>query len=125
MFELLSKYYFNPAPSLYSLLNLFQDFQILLSLVEMSLTPAELAAIIAFELRTNQHTAAKYAEVLGGFIALFSIAHLTRLGFHKLGSKGTFSKVLAAPARYFIIFMQTVTIPLRNLGLFAEKRFES
>lgn len=65
----------------------------------MSLTPAELAAIIAFELSHNQHTAAIYAAVLGGVVCFSSIVHLTGLVYRKSGYQGTFSRALSALPR--------------------------
>jgi hypothetical protein len=67
-------------------------------------TPAELAYLVALELSANQHTAAKYAGILAGLIALFSIAHITRSLWHKLKSKGALTRVLATPSR-FVLFL--------------------
>jgi hypothetical protein len=84
-------------------------------------TPAEIAYLVAFELNSNQHTAAKYAGVLAGLIALFSIAHITRLVWHKAGSKGAFTRVLATPSRCaFLIERDSF---LTNSGLFVELLF--
>jgi len=62
-------------------------------------TPAEIAYLTALELNANQHTAVKYAGVLAGLIALCSIAYITRSLWHRLESKGPFTRVLATPSR--------------------------
>lgn len=67
----------------------------------MSLTPAQVAELAALLLANNEHTVAIYAKILGGLVALFSIAHLTLLVSHKLAIRGTVTRLLAAPSRYF------------------------
>jgi hypothetical protein len=65
----------------------------------MSLTPAEYAALVSFELSHNQHTAATYAAVLGGMVCFSSTVHLTKVAYRRLGYQGTISRVISAPSR--------------------------
>jgi hypothetical protein len=65
----------------------------------MGLTAAQVAVITAYDLSTNQLRAATYAAILGGAVFLFTITHLARLAYHKLGSQGTIFRVLISPAR--------------------------